>query len=114
MTGTSPARMLICVEAGIGQNVKTKIVATFFSWVKTGCDRPFFRSYQRSAILVIFARSFLTQEELDPLYLFLFLSGHEKKPSGLFVFHKQTPPKNHFEPPPKGEEYPPYLMRGEY
>jgi len=23
-------------------------------------------------------------------------------------------PQNHFEPPLKGEKYPPYLMRGEY
>jgi hypothetical protein len=36
-------------------------------WSRPGCDQLFFRSYRRSAILVIFARSFLTQEELDPL-----------------------------------------------
>ena len=55
----------ICVEAAIGQNVKTKMSQHFFPWSRPGCDWPFFRSYRRSAIPLIFARSFLTQEELD-------------------------------------------------
>ena len=57
----------ICVEAGIGQNVKTKMSNIFFLGRDRGVIGRFFRSYRRSAILVIFARSFLTQEELDPL-----------------------------------------------
>ena len=58
----------ICVKAGIGQKMlKTKMSQRFFPGSRPGCDRPFCRSYRRSAILVIVARSFLTQEELDPL-----------------------------------------------
>ena len=39
-------------------NKKNKNVATFFSWARPGCDRPFFRSYRRSEILVIFCAVF--------------------------------------------------------
>ena len=35
------------------------------AWVETGV--PLFRSYRKSAILLVFARSFSTQEEFDPL-----------------------------------------------
>ena len=44
---------------------------------------------------------------------FLFLSGYEKVLIGLACFDKQTP-QNRFEPPPKNQEFPPYLMRGKY
>ena len=57
----------ICVEAGIGQMMKTKIPGHFFPGLRLGCDRLFFRSYRRSEIRFISARSFATQEELDPL-----------------------------------------------
>ena len=83
----------------------------FFPGSRPGCDWPFFRSYRGSAILFIFARSFFTQEEFVPLWLFLFLSGHEKDRSGSSSPTNKLP-QNHSEPPLKGEGYPPYLMRG--
>ena len=72
---------------------KNKNVATFFSGSRPGCDRPFFRSYRRSEILSISARSFAMTPDTEALQLFLFLSGHEKEPLGLFVWGKQIPPK---------------------
>ena len=73
----------------------------FFPGSRPGCDWPFFRSYRRSAILFIFAWSFFSQEEFDPLWLFLFLSGHENEPLGLRSFHKPNPQLKiiNFEPP---------------
>ena len=84
----------ICVELEAVKMLKTKMSQHFFPGSRPGCDWPFFRSYRRSAILFIFARSFFTQEEFDPLWLFLFLSGHENEPLGLLSFHKRNPPKS--------------------
>ena len=65
-----------------------------FPGLRLGCDQLFFRSYWRSATLVIFERSFLSQEELYPFQLFLFWSGHENEPLGLLSFHKWNPSKS--------------------
>ena len=92
---------------------KTKMLQHFFSWVETGCDRPFFRSYRRSEILSVSARSFATTSDMEALYFFLFLSGHEKVLIGLACFDKQTP-QNRFEPPLKGKGYSLYLIHSEY
>ena len=76
------------------KNVKTKMSQHFFPGSRPGCDRPFFRSYRRSEILSVSARSFATTSDTEALYFFLFLSGHEKELIGLARFHKQTPPKS--------------------
>jgi len=57
----------IALKLGIGQNVENKNVDIFFLGRDRGVTGRFFRSYRRSAILFIFARSFLTQKELYPL-----------------------------------------------
>ena len=54
------------------RGLRSSYANIFFPGSRPGCDWPFFRSYRRSAILFIFARSFFTQEEFDPLWLFLF------------------------------------------
>ena len=75
------------------RGLRSSYANIFFPGSRPGCDWPFFRSYRRSAILFIFARSFFTQEEFDPLWLFLFGSGHENEPLGLRGFHKRNPQK---------------------
>ena len=57
------------------KNVKTKMSQHFFPGARPGCDRPFFRSYRRSAILVIFCAVFSYTRRIGSALAFPVLIG---------------------------------------
>ena len=92
---------------------KTKMSQYFFPGSRPGVIGPFFAATGGVKIFLFLRGPLLRRQIRRRSSFFCFYRGMKRSRSGSSSSTNKLP-QNHFEPPLKGEEYPPYLMRGEY